>query len=214
MVNDLFRFEGRLIHLRAVGGLELEGFADVYPSEYGLDEFGREEESIKLRGYQIFEGDILEIEQLGIRRYYKWFHELTPGELYAILKARVDVFVVEQNCPYADLDGLDQDAIHVWLEDQDGLAAYLRVLRPGVEHECMALGRILTLRRGRGLGRLILEAGIDVAEGFFGSEHIYIEAQTYARGFYEKMGFRRVSEEFMIDGIPHIRMIRDVTDDD
>ena len=214
MVKNLMRLEGRLIRVSAAGGLELEGFADTYPSGYGLHEFGREEESIRLRGFQLFEEDILRIEELGVRRYYKHFDKLTPDELYAIMKARVDVFVVEQRCPYAELDGLDQDAIHVWLEDENGLAAYLRVLRPGVENENMALGRILTLRRGRGLGRLIVQAGIDVAEGFYDSEYVYLEAQTCARGFYEKLGFHQASEEFVLDGIPHIRMLRATADDD
>ena len=144
----------------------------------------------------------------GLKRYIRRFDELTPRELYRIMKARVDVFVVEQNCPYAELDDLDQEALHLWLEDEDGIAAYLRILKPGVEHECAALGRVLTLRRGGGYGRMILREGIAAAKAEFGADRIYLEAQTYARGFYEKEGFRAFSDEFILDGIPHVRMIR------
>ena len=141
--------------------------------------------------------------------FVRRFDELTAAQLYALLKARVDVFVVEQRCPYAELDGRDQDAVHVWLEDGEGLQAYLRVLPPGAEAACAALGRVLTLRRGTGLGARILREGLAAAERFFSPGPIYLEAQTYAKGFYEKQGFRQSSEEFILDGIPHIAMIRE-----
>ena len=211
MMHDLSRFDRQLVRLVTEDGLKLKGFADYYSADYGRDEFGVEEESLRLHDYQNFEKDILQIEPLGLWYRFEYFQRLRPEELYAILKARVDVFVVEQNCPYAELDDRDQDAIHIWLEDKDGIAAYLRLLRPGVEHEYAALGRVLTLRRGRGLGRLLLSLGIDAAESEYGAEHIYLEAQTYAKGFYEKAGFRQVSGEFMVDGIPHIGMVRDST---
>ena len=139
----------------------------------------------------------------------KHFDELTRTELYDILRARSAVFVVEQQCPYAELDDRDQEAIHLWLEDKDGLAAYLRVLKPGVEADCFAIGRVVSARRGRGLARLLLQEGIRYIEEEFDGDRIYLEAQTYARGMYEKVGFRQVSEEFMMDGIPHVRMIRE-----
>jgi ElaA protein len=140
--------------------------------------------------------------------FVKRFEDLTVDELYRILELRVSVFVVEQNCPYMELDGLDRGAAHVWFEDEDGITAYLRVLDRGVESEHAALGRVVTGKRGRGLGSAVLREGIRVAEEVFGADTLYLEAQTYAQGFYEKQGFRRVSGEFPIDGIPHVKMLR------
>ncbi len=140
----------------------------------------------------------------------KHFNELTNGELYDILKARVDVFVVEQKCPYPEIDGKDKDAYHMVLRNEHGIAAYLRVLKSGVSFPEPALGRILTTRRGEGLGARIVSEGIKFAEEKLGAEKIRIEAQVYARGFYEKLGFRQCSEPFMDDGIEHIEMILDI----
>lgn len=143
-----------------------------------------------------------------MKLYIRAFEELTPKQLYAILKARVDVFVVEQQCIYPELDGLDADCLHLWLEDENGIAAYLRVIPQGKRFEDASIGRVLALRRREGLGTRILEAGIRVAEERFGAKAITLEAQTYARALYEKQGFCRISEEFLEDGIPHIRMRR------
>ena len=137
----------------------------------------------------------------------KHFYELTRDELYAILKLRVSVFVVEQKCPYQEADNLDQDAIHVWLEDGDGIEAYLRILDRGVEKEHVAIGRVIAVKRRCGLGSRILEEGIRAAKELLDADKIYVEAQSYAREFYEKQGFRQVSDEFLLDGIPHVRMI-------
>lgn len=136
----------------------------------------------------------------------KHFSELTNDELYEILKARVDVFVVEQNCPYPEIDGKDKDAYHIFLRDEKNIAAYLRVLKNGVSFDVPALGRILTTRRGEGLGAEIVREGIKFAREKLNAREIKIEAQTYARGFYEKLGFRQCSEPFMDDGIEHIVM--------
>ena len=140
----------------------------------------------------------------------KHFSELSPDELYDILKARVDVFVVEQKCPYPELDGKDKDAYHIFLRDENGIAAYLRVLKGGVSFPEPALGRILTTRRGEGLGASIVNAGIKFIEEKLGAEKIRIEAQVYAKGFYEKLGFRQCSEPFMDDGIEHIEMLLEI----
>lgn len=139
----------------------------------------------------------------------KHFGELSPDELYDILKARVDVFVVEQECPYPEIDGKDKDAYHIFLRDENGVAAYLRVLKSGVSFPEPALGRILTTRRGEGLGMRIVNEGIRFIEEELDAEKIRIEAQVYARGFYEKLGFRQCSEPFMDDGIEHIEMLRE-----
>lgn len=139
----------------------------------------------------------------------KKFHELTLDELYAILKLRSDVFVVEQNCVYPDLDDRDQAAIHVWLQDEDGIEAYLRVMGKGVTQEHAAIGRVIAKKRRCGLGSRVLRAGIDAAQRQFGADKIYLEAQVYAKSLYEKQGFRQVSEEFLEDGIPHVKMVLD-----
>ncbi len=138
----------------------------------------------------------------------KKFEALSPGELYDILRLRIDVFVVEQNCPYPEADGRDREAVHVCLRNEQGLRAYCRVMDRGAESEYVSIGRVVSAERGRGLGARILREGIRAAEEFFGAGPIYLEAQAYARGFYEKAGFRRISGEFMLDGIPHVRMLR------
>ena len=116
----------------------------------------------------------------------KPFGELTPYELYTILKLRVDVFVVEQNCPYHELDDKDQLAFHLWLEDEQGIAAYLRILPPGAAFDTPALGRVISARRRCGVGSKLLSAGIEAVRSLYGSTAITIEAQVYSRKFYEK----------------------------
>lgn len=137
----------------------------------------------------------------------KRFGELTKEELYAILKLRVSVFVVEQNCPYMELDDRDQAAIHVFLRENGEILAYLRVMDRGVNSEYVSIGRVIAAKRRCGLGSAVLRAGIQTAEEKFGADRIYLEAQTYARGLYEKQGFRQSSKEFLEDGIPHIKMM-------
>lgn len=144
-----------------------------------------------------------------MRLYRKTFAELTTDELYRILKLRVSVFVVEQNCPYMELDGLDRNAVHVWLEDADGIQAYLRVLDRGAESEQVSIGRVIAVQRRCGLGSRILSEGIRAAKECFRADSIYLEAQVYTKGLYEKQGFRPISEEFLLDGIPHVKMLLD-----
>lgn len=138
----------------------------------------------------------------------KKYNELTADELYDIMKLRVDVFVVEQNCPYHELDGLDKIAYHLWLEDSDGIAAYLRILPPGAAFGDPALGRVISARRRCGVGSVLLNEGIEAVRELYGALPITIEAQVYAKQFYEKAGFVQVSDPFDEDGIPHIRMQR------
>ena len=140
----------------------------------------------------------------------KRFDELTLDELYAIMKLRVSVFVVEQQCPYMELDDRDQQAIHVFLRENGEISAYLRIMDRGVNSEYVSIGRVLAAKRRCGLGTRILSEGIRLAKERFHADRIYLEAQTYARGLYEKQGFRQVSEEFLEDGIPHIKMILDL----
>ena len=138
----------------------------------------------------------------------KHFNDLTAKELYEILRLRVDVFVVEQKCPYPEVDGKDLDAWHLWFEDEDGIAGYLRLLAPGVSFKEVSIGRVIAKRRRCGIGSKLMQAGIEKMKEIYGATDIRIEAQVYAREFYEKAGFVKVSDEFLDDGIPHIEMLR------
>lgn len=141
----------------------------------------------------------------------KLFDELSTRELYEILRARSAVFVVEQSCPYQDIDGVDYRSLHVFYEQEDGqVAAYLRAFwkepAEGLSTDVVQMGRVLTVRRGEGLGGRILKDGIEQIRLKFNPKRIFIEAQCYARGFYEREGFAVCSEAFLEDGIPHVGM--------
>ena len=142
------------------------------------------------------------------------FDELSNQELYAVLAARQDVFILEQQCFYADFDGLDQDAHHVlaWvtIEGRRQLGAYLRVLAPGVKYTEMSLGRVLTTKaaRGGGIGRELLAQGIAHAERLHPGHRIRIGAQQYLERFYQGFGFKTITEPYDEDGILHIDMLR------
>ena len=152
----------------------------------------------------------MEEQSIKMNLCIKRYEELNIDELYGILKARAEVFVVEQNCPYLDLDERDKKAFHVFLTEGDEIISYLRVLEKGVLFDEVTIGRVLTKRRRCGLGTQILKEGIKVAKERLEAKVIIVEAQTYARGLYEKQGFRQVSEEFLEDGIPHIKMRLDI----
>ena len=136
----------------------------------------------------------------------KHFSELSAEELFDIYKLRVSVFIVEQECPYQDVDDADRSAYHVWLRDEDGIEAYARVLPAGVAFPTAAFGRVIAVKRRCGLGTKIVAAAIETARDKLGADMITIEAQVYARSLYENLGFRQTSEEFLEDGIPHIQM--------
>ena len=142
----------------------------------------------------------------------KTFHELTVDELYELLRVRSDVFVVEQDCVYQDLDCDDQKSIHLWLTDGDKVVALCRVCPAGTHMEEISIGRVITTERGKGYGKRIMLEGIKAARQFFNAKRIDLEAQEYARGFYKQVGFRQSSEPFILDGIPHIRMTCDSFD--
>ena len=139
----------------------------------------------------------------------KHFNDLSNKELYEILKTRQEIFVVEQNCPYMDIDGLDEDSIHVFSMNEEGrVTGCLRVFIRDKEKKIAQIGRVVTLTHGTGLGGILLHQGVEVALENFDPDVIYLEAQTYAIGYYAKEGFQVVSEEFLEDGIPHVKMER------
>ena len=133
------------------------------------------------------------------------FGELSARELYEILKVRAEVFIMEQQCRYQDMDDRDFDATHVTLLDGSDIVAYARVFSEG-HPDAWHIGRVLTVRRGVGYGIPLMQAAIGVAREA-GARYVEIDSQSYAVGFYEKVGFRVVShEEYLIDGILHKRM--------
>ena len=140
----------------------------------------------------------------------KKFDELSIEELYEILKLRSEVFVVEQNCVYQDLDGKDRGAYHLYIKENGAIIAYLRVMDRGVSFSEPSIGRVVCIRRRCGIGSALLKAGIQAARERYGAKRIIIEAQCYARSFNELQGFVQSSDEFLEDGIPHIQMTLDL----
>lgn len=139
----------------------------------------------------------------------KHFNELSTRELYEILKTRFEIFVTEQECIYQDLDDKDQDAIHVFcINDSGRVAGCLRVFWNDKAAGVAQIGRVVTLKHGKGIGREILHKGVEIATEQLGAKKIYLEAQEYAIGYYAKEGFEVVSDVFMEDGIPHVKMER------
>lgn len=136
----------------------------------------------------------------------KSFADLNSIELYEILRARSEVFVVEQNCAYQDLDSLDYNSIHMFYSDAGKIQACLRIYRKNDEPNTFQIGRVITVARGTGLGRKLLHEAIELIKTQMNPSRIYIGAQCYATGFYAKEGFSICSEEYMEDGIPHVHM--------
>ncbi len=140
---------------------------------------------------------------------YKYFTELTVAELYCILQLRSEVFVVEQNCVYLDLDGKDINSLHLcgWLHKQ--LVAYCRILPPGESYEQPSIGRVVTnpAHRKGGHGRQLMQRAIQKTYELYNSKQIKIGAQEYLFNFYNDLGFKQVGEPYLEDGIPHIYML-------
>ena len=137
------------------------------------------------------------------------FDDLTAGELYRILKARADVFVIEQQCIYPDADDKDYDAQHLILWDSGQLAAYCRLLPPGISYPNYAsIGRVLTTLpfRKQGLGRLLMHEAIKQCIALYDTD-IKISAQSYLEHFYQSLGFETISEPYLEVDIPHVAML-------
>lgn len=140
----------------------------------------------------------------------KSFNELTSAELYAILRLRNEVFVVEQNCVFQDADNKDQQSMHLmgWINNE--LAAYTRLLNVGVAYDKVSIGRVVTspTYRNSGIGKLLMAESIERCTALFGVQDIKIGAQLYLKKFYESFGFIQTSEVYDEDGIDHIEMIK------
>lgn len=141
----------------------------------------------------------------------KSFEELTTTELYAILRLRSEVFIIEQNCAYQDLDNSDQKALHLMGTDDNGqLLAYTRIFAPGIKFTEASIGRVVTspLARGKGAGRELMERSISELQQHYGKIPIKIGAQQYLQRFYTSLGFEQTSDTYLEDDIPHIEMLR------
>ena len=140
----------------------------------------------------------------------KNFKELTTKELYNILQLRSEVFVVEQDCVYQDVDYKDQKALHIFGFKNDKIVAYTRIFKPGDYFENASIGRVVVaeIERKFGFGHEIMKASITAIKTHFKVDKITISAQKYLKKFYESHRFIQVGEEYLEDGIPHIRMDR------
>lgn len=139
----------------------------------------------------------------------KEFDELSNVELYRILQLRVDVFVVEQNCPYPEMDEKDLEAIHVFLWGDGEVLAVSRILPPGVSYKEVSIGRFCTALKGRrnGTGRELMKQTMMAIQKYFGKVPVRISAQEYLVDFYRGYGFEPVGKSYLEDGIPHVEML-------
>lgn len=140
--------------------------------------------------------------------HIKKFDELTTIELYNILKERVNIFVVEQNCPYLEVDDKDIESFHLFAEERGEIVAYLRILPPGVSFKEMSLGRVIVKKeyRSKGLGKELVKRSLEFVQKEMREEKIKISAQQYLIDFYGGFGFKISSEGYLEDDIPHIEM--------
>lgn len=140
----------------------------------------------------------------------KYFNELSIDELYDLLQLRSEVFVVEQDCVYQDIDGKDRKALHILGYKSDKLVAYTRAFKPGDYFEKASIGRVVVnaQEREHKYGYDIMNASIKSIYDHFKTKNIKLSAQTYLKRFYNRLGFFEVGEEYLEDGIPHIAMER------
>ncbi len=140
----------------------------------------------------------------------KRFNELSTSELYEIIKARINVFVVEQNCPYPDLDDYDKKALHLWAEQNGEVLAYCRIFDKNIKYNETSIGRVLTSEKGRGkkLGKTLLSFAVKIIEMRFQTAQIRISAQDYLIKFYSDFGFIDTGKKYLEDDIYHTEMLR------
>lgn len=139
----------------------------------------------------------------------KKFEDFTLNELYEILKLRSQVFVVEQNSIYQDVDGKDQKAIHILGKENNKIVAYTRIFKSGDYFKKASIGRVVVAKnhRQKNYGHQIFKASIQAVKDCFNETNIQISAQTYLKNFYKTYGFHCIGEEYLEDNLPHIAMI-------
>ena len=139
----------------------------------------------------------------------KTFEELNTSELYSILRLRSEIFVVEQNCVYQDLDNKDLSAYHLMAIDNNETVAYLRILPKGVSYKEISIGRFVVKKdyRRKNLGLELLSKGLNFIEENLKEKEVRISAQVYVKELYKKAGFIEASEEYLEDDIPHVEML-------
>jgi len=135
----------------------------------------------------------------------KTFEELSSTELYSILKLRVDIFVVEQNCPYPELDGEDEEAVHLYIKEGKEVASYLRIITNQVKTR---IGRVVTHKnhRGKQLSSKLMKEAMSYIQAKYPDKSIILSAQEHLQHFYSKFGFAPISEMYLEDDIPHVDM--------
>ncbi|MGM0846496.1 MAG: GNAT family N-acetyltransferase [Bacillota bacterium] len=140
---------------------------------------------------------------------FKKFDELINSELYNLLKERTLVFVVEQNCPYLEVDGKDPFSYHLFKEDDGEIIAYLRILPAGVSYQEVSIGRVFVKKefRGQGLAEELIKKGLEFIQKELNETTVKIQAQDYLRKFYGSFGFQAISETYLEDNIPHVDML-------
>ena len=139
----------------------------------------------------------------------KTFQELTTIELYNLLQLRSEVFVVEQDCVYQDVDNKDQKALHILGIKNKKIVAYTRLFKPGDYFNLSSIGRVVVAENERQhkYGYDIMEASIKAIEENYNTNEIKISAQCYLKRFYNNLNFKEIGEEYLEDGIPHIGML-------
>lgn len=142
----------------------------------------------------------------------KIFEKLSTTELYAILKVRQEVFIVEQACYYLDADGYDEKGIHIWAENENEIVAYCRIFPPGVKYKESSIGRVLTRHsyRNLNLGKTLLTFALNIIDTKFLNQGVRISAQDYLLKFYQNFGFEADGMGYLEDNIPHTEMIRNI----
>jgi ElaA protein len=147
---------------------------------------------------------------MSLRVVCKFFDQLTPAELYDLLRLRSEVFVVEQNCVFLDMDNKDQQCHHVLIYDKI-LVAVSRLVPPGLSYREMSIGRVVnhSSARGTGIGKLLMKESLRHLSNIYGPAPVQIGAQFYLKRFYESFGFRQYGDVYDEDGIDHIHMIRE-----
>ena len=139
----------------------------------------------------------------------KKFDELTNTELYNLLKERTSVFVVEQNCPYLEVDGNDSFSYHLFKEDNGEIIAYLRIVPAGVTYQEISIGRVFVKKeyRGQRIAEKLIKKGLDFIQNELKEKTVKIQAQDYLRKFYSSFGFQTISQTYLEDNIPHVDML-------